>query len=120
MSTYIPKFDLPKPIFRAPNMGGKGWICRLSEGDKMVWSNDRPLPELGQKIKVTMNGIGFATVIGYFSETVNEGSYIGVMAVPHNPPQWLKKQNRDGAAKADKPLWYRAGVMCVYGAECEV
>jgi len=116
---YSSKFDLPKPQ-EETSLDSAFRLYHSPEVGLMKWSNSRPLPDLGAKIKVTSNGIGPATVIGYFSETVDEGSYVGVMTVAHNPPKWLKDQNRAGAAKADKPLWYRAGIGCIYGTECEV
>jgi hypothetical protein len=54
-----------------------------------LWSGKLAPPAVGEKIEITMNGIGEATVTGYFAE---EG-WLGVRFRAHNPPEWYVKQN---------------------------
>lgn len=75
----------------------------------LKWSGKGPIPAIGSEIEITMNGIGKATVVGYFMAPGEEGTfYLGVRATPHNPPQWYVDQNGENHAGH------------VYGAEIEV
>lgn len=79
--------------------GGYCWISVwiLDEGEPDLtdvrWSGGAkgfqvpPVP--GDRIKVTMNGIGPAVVLGRFEEQ----GYLGLMVLPDNPPEWLVKQS---------------------------
>lgn len=79
--------------------GGYCWISVwiLDEGapdlTDVIWSGGAkgfqvpPVP--GDRIKVTMNGIGPAVVLGRFEEH----GYLGLMVLPDNPPEWLVKQS---------------------------
>jgi hypothetical protein len=84
--------------------------------DDLKWSAKFPLPQLGDRIYITMNGIGWATVKGFFT---SEG-FIGVMTLAENPPQWLveqRKRDRSKANFASKPQWAKDGIGCEFGAE---
>jgi hypothetical protein len=54
-----------------------------------LWSGKLAPPAVGEKIEITMNGIGEATVTGYFTED----GWLGVRFRAHNPPEWYVKQN---------------------------
>lgn len=54
----------------------------------LKWSGKTAPPAVGQIIKVG-NGIGEATVLGYFSEE----EWLGVKVQPVAPPEWYIKQN---------------------------
>ncbi len=58
------------------------------DGNK--WSGKAPPPAIGDKVRITFNGLGTATVVKYF---VQDG-FLGVMTVLDNPPAWYVKQNK--------------------------
>jgi hypothetical protein len=89
---------------------------RTADGELLKWSASFPLPTLGQRIRITMNGIGEAEVVGFFKE---EG-YVGVMTKALNPPSWLKEQRareREFTSYAALPQWRKDGIGCEFGAE---
>ena len=50
-----------------------------------------PLPELGEEVFIHTNGIGDATVTGYFVEH----GYLGFYAKVRNPePEWVEQEER--------------------------
>ena len=53
------------------------------------WSAPFPPPAVGGRVKVRMNGLGLATVTGYF---VQDG-WLGVVVKLDAPPEWYGKQN---------------------------
>lgn len=53
------------------------------------WSGTAEPPPLGSCVNVTMNAIGPAQVIGYFSQA----GWIGLIVKPYTPPAWFIKQN---------------------------
>lgn len=54
-----------------------------------AWFGKFAPPAVGTVITVKINGIGQATVVGYFTE----GGYLGVLNQPIDPPAWYIKQN---------------------------
>jgi len=74
------------------------------EGDAVRWSGKAPPPAIGEKVTVSMNGLGEATVVGYFTK---EG-WLGLLTKLDNPPDWYVKQN--GGNK----------VGHIFGAECKL
>jgi hypothetical protein len=86
---------------------------REDDGNLLKWSGDFPLPKVGDRIYITMNGIGWAFVQGYFE---SEG-YLGVMTFATKPPAWLRQQNKKAAKDVTKPEWYRRGIGCEFGTE---
>jgi hypothetical protein len=56
----------------------------------MKWSGDFPIPAVGSRVFITMNGIGWAFVVGFFESC----GYVGLMTKPINPPQWLRDQQK--------------------------
>lgn len=63
-----------------------------------VWSNEAPVPAIGDRVNVTMNGLGMATVTGYWtseytSDTKGEVVSLGVEVSFDAPPAWFIKQN---------------------------
>lgn len=54
------------------------------------WSG-RFTPEAGQKVEITLNGIGNGTIEGFFTFD----GYVGVFVKPDNPPDWWKRQNAE-------------------------
>jgi hypothetical protein len=79
-------------------------------GPTLRWSGDFGLPAIGSKIFVTMNGIGWSTVRGFFS---SEG-YLGVMEHADDPPEYLIRQHRENPGTLD---WQREGIGCVFATE---
>lgn len=57
--------------------------------DVFKWSADFEVPSIGEDVIIRINGIGRAKVVGYASQ----GGYLGVMTVPHSPPDWWIRQN---------------------------
>ena len=90
-------------------------------GRKLIWADHNgstPLPEIGETVMITMNGIGPAVVKGYFASGETEGQmFLGVMTLALHPPKWLKQQNRDDAKDASKPEWIRQGIGCEFACE---
>jgi hypothetical protein len=58
----------------------------------LIWAGKNGVvpPPVGEKITVTMNGLGNGDVVGYFSQ---EG-YLGLRVKLDNPPDWYVKQNK--------------------------
>jgi len=65
------------------------------------WSGDYEIPALGEKIKVTMNGLGPATVLGY---QVNDG-YLGLYLLLDTIKHYLIRQGET------------TGLLLMYGME---
>ena len=87
-------------------------------GDKLIWTAAFPLPEIGDMVYITMNGIGYAKVKGYFASHLESGdNYIGTMCLAICPPEWLVKQNAEDRHDMRRPDWYRAGIGCEFGTE---
>lgn len=114
---FIPK---PAPVPASPVPGRMGrpdlTVYRTpDDGRDLLWSNTRmPLPEVGQRVFITMNRIGWAVVVGYFEA---EG-YLGVMTRATNPPLWLRRQRREDQKSGRKmPQWMLDGIGCEYGTE---
>ncbi len=91
-------------------------VYRTAEGEDLKWSARFPLPQIGDRIKITMNGIGDAAVVGFFSE---EG-FVGVMTRAFNPPKWQSKQrerDRRSSGWNSRPNWYKEGIGREFGTE---
>ncbi|GAA5504128.1 hypothetical protein Dxin01_03897 [Deinococcus xinjiangensis] len=66
-----------------------------------VWRGTDPIPSGGQRVKVTMNGLGFGTVAGYFlageagkaDPARPERRFLGVGVLLEGPPDWYKAQH---------------------------
>ena len=52
------------------------------------------IPEIGETVLAAINNIGRCKVIGYY----RENGWIGVIALPENPPKWFIQQNGENAA----------------------
>ena len=77
---------------------------------RVKWSGKSlTLPKVGDRIKVTMNGIGHGTVLGYFIEY----GWLGLHVKPEVQPDWLVKQERERKRKA---TFYPNQVL-VFGTE---
>jgi len=63
-----------------------------NKGDALVWANKdgQAPPKVGEKIRVHMNNLGNAEVVGYFSQ---EG-FLGLRVKFSDPPEWYVKQNK--------------------------
>lgn len=55
-----------------------------------LWSGKKEPPAIGDVIRINFNGLGEATVTGYFTED----EWLGVLCKLHNPPEWHKRQNK--------------------------
>jgi hypothetical protein len=88
-------FFTEKPIATGRAVEGRPGCMEYigNEGQTLSWSGGAlPLPELHTTIRIKMNGIGAAEVVGYFCEA----GYLGVATKAINPPEWLKKQQASG------------------------
>jgi len=102
-------------VMKSP-AGSDAQVYLDAEGNEMWWYALFSLPSIGQRIYISMNGIGWASVKGYF---VSEG-YLGVMTLAENPPKWLVDQRQ--AAKLEpsydsEPNWVKEGIGCEFGPE---
>lgn len=62
--------------------------------DGFVWTNEDPLPRIGDVLYVAINSIGTGVVRGYFYEPgEDDRRYVGVYVQPDNPPRWWVRQN---------------------------
>lgn len=62
---------------------------------EVKWSGRGEVPPIGARIRIRINNIGPGTVVGY----ATHHGWLGVRAMPHNPPEWYVRQNgRDHAA----------------------
>jgi len=84
-----------------------------ASGNQMKWSGKFPIPAIGTKVFITMNGIGWATVKGYFESY----GYVGLMTLAARPPKWLRDQHKRDAQDLGQPKWIREGIGCEFGAE---
>jgi hypothetical protein len=62
----------------------------VSDRAKILWSGKEAPPEIGTEIFIPMNNCGPAIVTGYFTQD----SWLGVLCVLTNPPEWFVKQNK--------------------------
>jgi hypothetical protein len=118
--SHAPRFFIltPQATGRtSANTLGKQLAVYLdASGTEMLWSAPFALPAIGQRIYVTMNGLGWAKVRGYFTEHGNDAWYLGVMTELEKPPAWLRRQRKE--RMNDKlPQWAKDGIGCEYGAE---
>lgn len=84
-----------------------------ASGHPMMWSAAFPLPAIGSRVFVTLNGIGWAVVKGYFESC----GYVGLMTLPTKPPKWLRDQVKRHAKNGSAPKWIVEGIGCEFGAE---
>lgn len=61
----------------------------LAAMDLVKWLAEFEVPAIGEHIVIRLNAIGRAKVVGY--ATLH--GYLGVMAVPFDPPAWWVRQN---------------------------
>lgn len=124
MSEYTEKFFISQPVASAvityKSLDGNMRTVQgyTSDGETLKWSACFPLPAIGSRVYVTMNGIGWSVVKGYWSAA----GWLGVMTLPENPPAYLRKQqremNRTGMyCGKPAPGWMLAGIGCETGAE---
>ena len=106
----------PTPTDRTETVNDIAFPVYL-DGDKpMKWSGSFPVPPIESRIWIRMNRIGWAIVKGYFESC----GYVGVMALPEDPPKWLLDQRRREKKEpgyADRPQWYKDGIGCFFGNE---
>ena len=67
-----------------------------------TWSGAMPLPAVGARVNVIMNGCGPGTVLGYWEHA----GYVGVRVALDSPPAWRRDQGTPDSYPA-----------CVFGAE---
>jgi hypothetical protein len=73
------------------------------ESTEIKWSGKMPVPEVGDRINVRMNGFGPSTVMGYLPLH----GWLGLAVRPDVRPDWLIKQDPE------------RHVILVFGAEIE-
>lgn len=61
----------------------------LTSNDQIKWSAEFEVPRIGDEVVIRINNIGQARVVGY----ATQDGYLGVMAVPYDPPDWSVRQN---------------------------
>lgn len=64
----------------------------LTPADVVKWGgNINPAPpEIGTRVRVSMNNLGTGTVRGYFVEA----NWLGLLVKLDNPPAWWREQNK--------------------------
>ncbi len=62
--------------------------------DVLAWSADFPPPEVGEIVRLAVNGCGPMLVEAYFEQ---EG-FLGVKGHLQSPPEWFLKQNKSNVA----------------------
>lgn len=113
------RFLIPKPIptNETETVGSSTFSIYLNEtGERLKWSGDFSLPEVGSRVYVSMNHIGWAIVKGYFESA----GYVGVMTLAVDPPKWLRAQcerEKRDPKYAKQPQWAKEGIGCEFGAE---
>ena len=114
------RFFIPKPTAtdNAIRVGEKFGIYINDRQQPLQWSADFPLPEIGSRIFIAMNSIGWAKVMGY----LESDHFLGVMTKATKPPVWLRKQlsrDRKEARSSAKPhpQWMLDGIGCEFGNE---
>lgn len=70
------------------------YVVPQNEADRLntstvKWSGGEAPPKIGAKVHVLINGIGRATVTGYFVEH----GWLGILARPAKAPAWYVTQN---------------------------
>jgi hypothetical protein len=81
---YREFFAIPEYVSRVAKDG------ESPESDGVPWwSGSMPLPKIGEKVNVIMNGLGIGVVEKYFVEY----GWLGVMVKLDSPPEWYVKQN---------------------------
>lgn len=89
------------PTWSAPIRNEEGDTTNVGEGAP-VWSGVNHPPAVGSIVRVTINDIGLAEVLGYFVES----GWLGLLVRPSNPPEWYVKKNNPGS------------ICHVFGIEC--
>lgn len=115
----------PTPTGRTvkhPTSNNQMQVYLDASGKEMLWSADFPIPPIGARVFITMNGIGWARVKGYFVSECLSGDYVGVMTLATNPPTWLRRQHREEVKAYNKgaysmPDWQVEGIGCEFGTE---
>lgn len=77
-----------------------GMVANAKDG-ALVWAGKVPPPPVGEKVHLTINSLGEAAVVGYFSQD----GFLGLRTKLDNPPDWYLKQNKGNV------------VGCVFGPE---
>lgn len=112
--------EMRKPI---PSETGKPLNDKLlmvyhdASNKEMLWSGSKPIPYIGEKVFVNMNGIGAATVKGYYATDCENCCFVGVMVLPDNPPEYYKKNIQQAKKDPKAPNWRKEGIGCITGNE---
>ena len=77
----------PIPAPTAPQWTAVQTLAELPAN--LIWSGTQPVPAIGARVRVYMNGFGPALVEAYFHA---EG-YLGVVCRPDQLPAWFRQQN---------------------------
>ena len=85
----------------------------------MKWSAKFPLPTVGTRVWVTMNGLGWGKVVGYWAGGDDGKDWLGIMTRLEKPPTWLRKQRKNQAKTWNErtPQWIKDGIGCETGQE---
>lgn len=92
-----------KPVLNSPGNTMTWYRATSANVEGMLECAVAELPQIGDTINITMNGIGPAIVKGYMAEF----GMIGIIAEPLGPPEWWKKQN---AKNPNSKLFNMCGV----------
>jgi hypothetical protein len=103
------RFFIPRPMATGRLIDDEGSPMREFHNERGIalkWSGENPLPEVGQMVRIEMNDIGPAVVMGYFESD----GYLGIMSRPVTLPKWYE-------AKPEDLDWQRNGIGCEFGCE---
>jgi len=64
-------------------------VKSYTEFEKLNWVTTKAIPQIGEEVRVKINGIGRSIVKKYFVEH----GFIGLLVQPLSPPEWYVKQN---------------------------
>ena len=107
-TTAVPPSMFGEPmldLYAGSVMGLTVWPHRLFT--QAVWSGSQPIPPIGGRVNVIVNGFGVGTVVAYFINTDENGTaYLGVEVLPDVRPDWHIKQEGDARPHC-----------CMFGAE---
>ena len=93
--------SVPLPVLRPERDGD----TVTNKGAGYLWSGEGDLPGIGQRVFVSMNGLGYGTVTAY----LYEAGWLGVFVRLEDAPEWHRRQT---AGRTQYP-----GIAMVYGAE---
>ncbi len=93
-ATYSAVPSYSTPVWTDKRLSDESKEVQANGG--LLWGGKKDPPPIGREIHVTMNSLGAATVLGYFSE----GGWLGLLVKLHNPPEMARETEQ---GRADEP-----------------